>query len=170
MAVNKVVYGTHTLIDLTGDTITADKLRTGYTAHGANGEAITGTLKTSSLEPYILDLENGWIGKGDGLWTPQAPNGAYSDVYEVQGGHSYFLTLGAAAGTRFRVIFSEEDVSSAAGTVQGIAVNTKNYDNPAEYQSLKYTPNIDGYLVVQKDNAGVSGLRTYLYDMTEGWE
>lgn len=40
--VSKVVLGTETLIDLTADTITADKLLSGYTAHGANGAAITG--------------------------------------------------------------------------------------------------------------------------------
>lgn len=42
MAVSKVIYGGNTLIDLTPDTITADKLLKGYTAHGADGEAIIG--------------------------------------------------------------------------------------------------------------------------------
>lgn len=43
MAVSKVVYGGNTLIDLTADTITADKLLKDITAHGADGEKITGT-------------------------------------------------------------------------------------------------------------------------------
>ena len=43
MAISKVVYGGQTLIDLTPDTITEEKLLKGYTAHGADGEAITGT-------------------------------------------------------------------------------------------------------------------------------
>lgn len=43
MAINKVIYGGNTLIDLTGDTVTADKLLTGYTAHGKDGDTITGT-------------------------------------------------------------------------------------------------------------------------------
>lgn len=43
MGVSKVVYGGETLIDLTPDTIKADKLLKGNTAHGADGEAITGT-------------------------------------------------------------------------------------------------------------------------------
>ena len=33
MAINKVVYGTNVLIDLTADTVTADKLAQGITAH-----------------------------------------------------------------------------------------------------------------------------------------
>lgn len=43
MAVSKVVYGGNTLIDLTADTITSDKLLKDITAHGADGEKITGT-------------------------------------------------------------------------------------------------------------------------------
>lgn len=42
MAVSKVVYGGKTLIDLTGDTVTADKLLSGITAHGKDGELVTG--------------------------------------------------------------------------------------------------------------------------------
>ena len=45
MAVNKVVYGTTVLVDLTGDTVTAGKLLKGATAHDASGELITGTMK-----------------------------------------------------------------------------------------------------------------------------
>ena len=43
MAISKVVYGAQTLIDLTADTIPADKVLTGYTAHGKDGEQISGT-------------------------------------------------------------------------------------------------------------------------------
>ena len=42
MGINKVVYGGKTLIDLTGDTVTADKLLEGVTAHGKDGEVVTG--------------------------------------------------------------------------------------------------------------------------------
>lgn len=43
MAVNKVIYGGNVLIDLTGDTITSDKLAEGVKAHDASGAQITGT-------------------------------------------------------------------------------------------------------------------------------
>lgn len=42
MGINKVVYGGKTLIDLTGDTVTTDKLLKGITAHGKDGEVVTG--------------------------------------------------------------------------------------------------------------------------------
>lgn len=41
--VNKVVYGNTVLIDLTTDTVTADKILTSYTAHDAAGNTVTGT-------------------------------------------------------------------------------------------------------------------------------
>lgn len=43
MAVNKVIYGGNTLIDLTGDTVTEDKVLAGYTTHDKSGALITGT-------------------------------------------------------------------------------------------------------------------------------
>lgn len=41
--INKVIYGGKTLIDLTADTVTADKLLKDYTAHDKSGAPITGT-------------------------------------------------------------------------------------------------------------------------------
>lgn len=43
MAYSKIIYGGNVLIDLTGDTVAADKLLAGVTAHGKDGEEITGT-------------------------------------------------------------------------------------------------------------------------------
>ena len=48
MAYNKVVYGTKVLIDLTGDTVSADKGLSGMTAHDKSGEVITGTCDYDS--------------------------------------------------------------------------------------------------------------------------
>ena len=51
--ISKVVYGGKVLIDLTQDTIVADKLLVGYTAHGADGAIIEGAcdfdMKTAEL-------------------------------------------------------------------------------------------------------------------------
>ena len=48
MAYNKIIYGGKTLIDLTGDTVTADRLLKGTTAHDMSGEVITGTCNYDS--------------------------------------------------------------------------------------------------------------------------
>ena len=47
MAINKVIYGNTTLIDLTSDTATADKVLSGYTFHDASGSSSTGTAGAS---------------------------------------------------------------------------------------------------------------------------
>jgi len=49
MAVSKVTYNGTTLIDLTGDTVAADKLLSGYTAHNKAGQKITGTLTAGTV-------------------------------------------------------------------------------------------------------------------------
>lgn len=43
MANSKIIYNGKTLIDLTGDTVTPDKLLSGITAHGKDGNLVTGT-------------------------------------------------------------------------------------------------------------------------------
>lgn len=45
MAINKVIYGGNTLIDLTSDTVTADKMLAGYKAHDKSGTLITGSCE-----------------------------------------------------------------------------------------------------------------------------
>lgn len=54
MAVNKVVLGEDTLIDLTGDTVSADKLSKGVTAHNMAGEPIVGTMEAGGGKVYTF--------------------------------------------------------------------------------------------------------------------
>ena len=49
MAVNKVVYGGNTLVDLTGDTVTAADLAEGITATGANGDKVVGVMTKGEI-------------------------------------------------------------------------------------------------------------------------
>ena len=153
MSVNRVDYGGSTLIDLTSDTITADKLYKGYTAHAADGSAITGSLATAPLEPA-------------GTWKYENPTGTYADMYEVKADHRYFISLGANVGSRFRVMFTTTDISTVTENVVGSSVISTN--NPAVYANTKYTPTADGYLVIAKDNVGKQGVKTYVFD-TSNW-
>lgn len=54
MAVNKVVLGEDTLIDLTSDTVSADKLSKGVTAHDMAGEPIVGTMEAGGGKEYTF--------------------------------------------------------------------------------------------------------------------
>ena len=55
MAVNKVILGDQTLIDLTADTVSADKLFKGITAHNMKGESIVGTMEGGSTPSEPTD-------------------------------------------------------------------------------------------------------------------
>lgn len=56
MGINKIVLNTdngeQVLVDLTGDSVSADSLVVGHTAHGANGELVEGT------NPYEMEATN----------------------------------------------------------------------------------------------------------------
>ena len=105
---SKVVYGGEVLIDLTADTVKADKLLKGYTAHGADGETVTGTctFDANTQDATATDAEilfgktaynkgakitgkmpnngevNGKISKKDGTFT--IPQGYHDGSGKVQ--------------------------------------------------------------------------------------
>lgn len=53
MAVNKVIYDGATLVDLTGDTVTADNLAAGVKATGADGKPIVGLLTKVTIDSQL---------------------------------------------------------------------------------------------------------------------
>ena len=59
MAINKVIYGGNILLDLTGDTVTPDQLKSGVTAHDKSGEVITGTCThdVDSTDATVTEAE-----------------------------------------------------------------------------------------------------------------
>lgn len=70
MSINKILYGNEVLIDLTSDTVQADKLLQGYTAHDNSGTVIFGSVQNgdnlgygSSTYPFMV-LGTGLIGTG----------------------------------------------------------------------------------------------------------
>ncbi len=65
MAVNKVNFGSETLIDLTEDTVTPDKMLQGTTAHSADGEVIEGTLTVNNFRTGTSEPDNSLGNDGD---------------------------------------------------------------------------------------------------------
>lgn len=55
MGISKINYGNRTLIDLTADTVTSDKLAAGTTAHDKAGNAIVGTMKNNGSVTAVMD-------------------------------------------------------------------------------------------------------------------
>ena len=70
MAYNKISYGGDTLIDLTEDTVTPDKLLVGYTAHDKAGNSIIGTAAGEVGRIATLDeLKENWNDENGFLWS-----------------------------------------------------------------------------------------------------
>ena len=59
MGNSKIIFGNEILMDLTQDTVVANKLLSGYTAHDASGEIITGscTYDADTKDANVLDDE-----------------------------------------------------------------------------------------------------------------
>ena len=61
MDINKVIFGSQTLIDLTGDTVSEDTLLSGQTAHDKSGAVITGAC------PFDVDSADATVGVAEML-------------------------------------------------------------------------------------------------------
>lgn len=92
MAISKVVYGGNTLIDLTADTIKADKLLKGFTAHGADGEVINGACdfdvnssETTAAAAEILSGKTAAV-KGTVVTGTMKNNGAVNGTISAKDG------------------------------------------------------------------------------------
>lgn len=68
--INKIQYGNQILIDLTSDTVTADKILAGYTAHDASGASITGTCNGIQIPVPSSGTNSFWVAIPNGTITP----------------------------------------------------------------------------------------------------
>lgn len=92
MAISKVIYAGETLIDLTGDTVKADKLQKGFTAHGADGVLINGsctydadTQDANATESEILAGKTAYV-KGVKKTGTMKNNGGVSGLISTKNG------------------------------------------------------------------------------------
>lgn len=128
MAYNKIIYGGNTLIDLTGDTITADKLAEGITAHDKSGATITGTntydVDSSDATVAVAEIlvDKTAYARGSKLTGTMPNNGSVTGTISTVAGQ-YTVPQGYHDGSGKVSIASAEQEKIIAGNIkEGITI------------------------------------------------
>ena len=128
MAISKVVYGGTTLIDLTADTITADKLLTGVTAHGKDGEPITGSctfdVNSQDATAQVAEILTGKTAyaRGTKLTGTMPNNGGVTGTINTVAGE-YTIAQGYHDGSgKVSIDPTEQAKIIAANIKQGVQI------------------------------------------------
>lgn len=128
MAISKVVYGGDVLMDLTADTVVADKLLVGYKAHGADGEIINGsctfdadTQDATATAAEILTGKTAY-NKGNKVSGTMKNNGAINGTISTKDG-TYTVPQGYHDGSGKVQIDSDEQAKLTPANIrEGVTV------------------------------------------------
>lgn len=126
--INKVIYGGKTLIDLSGDTVSADKLLKGLTAHDKSGAVITGTctfdVDSGDADVAVAEILEGKIAYARGAKvTGTMPNkGTVTGVIAAVA-DSFTIPLGYHDGSGSVAIKAEEQAKLVADNIrEGVTI------------------------------------------------
>lgn len=128
MAINKIVYGSDVLLDLTADTVTADKLAKGITAHNMAGEQIEGTntfdSDTSDATIQVAEMLDGKTAYARGAkLTGTMPNNGAIDGKIKTKSETVNVPIGFHDGSGTVGIDTTEQEKIVAGNIkQGISI------------------------------------------------
>lgn len=161
MATSKVIFGGETLIDLTADTVKADKLLKGYTAHGADGEVINGSCEfdanTQDATATSAEILNGKTAynKGAKVTGTMKNNGAVTGAISAKT-EQYTVPQGYHDGSGKVGISSTEQAKIIATNIrQGVNIlgvtGTMSSTEGLKAQSKTVTPTVEGFDVAPDD-------------------
>lgn len=126
--VNKVVYGNTTLIDLTSDTATEEKVLSGYSFHKADGSTVTGScdfdVDSSDCTAVIAEVLAGkTFAKGGSVLTGEMPNvGAQTSTISTKA-QSVAISRGYHDGSGSVEIASTEQAKIISGNIKsGVSI------------------------------------------------
>lgn len=168
MAISKVIYGGKTLIDLTADTVAADKLLKDIKAHGADGEAIVGTctfdsdtMDATATAPEILATKTAYA-KGVKLTGSMPNNGAVSGTIATKD-EQYTVPQGYHDGSGKVGIIDAEKAKIIPGNIrEGITLlgvtGTMSGTEDANPQAKEVTPSTESQTVLPDSEEGYNYL------------
>lgn len=148
--ISKVVYGGKTLIDLTSDTVTADKLLSGVIAHDKSGAAITGactydadTSDATAASAEILSGKTAYVNKIK-VTGEMRNNGAVTGSIS-QKAEAYSIPIGYHDGSGKVTISSTEQAKIIATNIRaGVSIlgveGTMSGTESAKAQAKTVTP------------------------------
>ena len=163
MGKNKIIYGGNVLIDLTADTVSADKLLSGITAHDKSGEIIEGTCTyDSDTQDATVAVAEMLIGKtayarGSKLTGTMPNNGAVTGSIETKdgtfsiplgfhdGSGSVSISLAEQAKLISANIKSGIEILGVIGSYSGEAVTAQSKDNVVPKTTSQTILPDDGY-------------------------
>lgn len=159
--INKVVYGNTVLIDLTADTITADKILVKYTAHDAAGNLITGTcdfdVNSQDATVAVAEIIEGKTAYARGTkLTGTMPNNAAVTLTISDKDDEITIAQGYHDGSGKAVISATEKAKLVGANIkQGIEIlgvmGTLEPSSSVKVTAKEFTPTKDGGTVLPGD-------------------
>lgn len=128
MAVNKVIIGNEVKLDLTTDTVTADKLLKGATAHDKAGEKVTGTceydIDSSAATAAVAEVLSGktFAARGEMFTGTMPNNGAVSGKISTKA-QEYSVPMGFHDGSgKVSISTTEQAKLIPSNLKQGVSI------------------------------------------------